>query len=107
MGEVKHTPGPWRLRTNRHAATNGESWGWVSENTDANISLPGLSRFEWQGDTGRANARLIAACPDLLEALKALQLQALQSPDLLKTEWGQEALEVARAAIAKATGSDQ
>jgi len=97
MGEVKHTPGPWRLRTNRHTATNGESWGWVSENTDANISLPGLSRFEWQGDTGRANARLIAASPDLLEALR----------DAVADELGDNWQVRARAAIAKATGSDQ
>lgn len=41
---------------------------------------------------------------DLLAALKALQLQALQSPDLLSTEWGQEALALTQAAIAKAEG---
>lgn len=42
---------------------------------------------------------------NLLAALKTLQRQALQSPDLVKTEWGQEALEQARAAIAKAEGT--
>jgi len=50
----------------------------------------------------KANARLIAAAPDLYEALAALQLQALQSPDLLKTEWGMEALDKTSAALAKA-----
>lgn len=51
-----------------------------------------------------ANGALYAAAPDLAEALEALQRQALQSPDLRATEWGQEALEMARAALKKAKG---
>lgn len=43
---------------------------------------------------------------ELLAALKALQLQALQSPDLLRSEWGQDALDAARAAIAKASRAE-
>lgn len=41
---------------------------------------------------------------DLAEALEALMRQALQSPDLRATEWGQEALELARAALRRAKG---
>lgn len=36
------TPGPWRVRTNRHTTTDGEEWGWVSNMTTQNISLPGM-----------------------------------------------------------------
>ncbi len=51
------------------------------------------------------DSSLNAAAPDLLAALKALERQALQSPDLIKTEWGRESLAQARAAIAKAEGT--
>jgi len=53
-----------------------------------------------------AYAHLFRAAPDLLAALKKLQLQALQSPDLLSTEWGQEALELTRTAITRAEGGE-
>ncbi len=50
-----------------------------------------------------ANASLIAAAPELLEALKALRIQALQSTvNDRANEWGMEALGLAHAAIAKA-----
>ena len=53
------TPGPWRVRTNRHTTTSGEEWGWVSHVTTQNISLPGMS-INWEAPTGRANATHIA-----------------------------------------------
>jgi hypothetical protein len=53
------TPGPWRVRTNRHKTTGGEEWGWVSNMTTQNISLPGMS-IDWEASTGHANATHIA-----------------------------------------------
>jgi hypothetical protein len=53
------TPGPWRVRTNRHTTTSGEEWGWVSHMTTQNISLPGMS-INWEAPTGHANATHIA-----------------------------------------------
>jgi hypothetical protein len=54
-------------------------------------------------DVWEANACLIAAAPDLLAALKALEIQALQSHvNEHSNEWGREALGMARAAILKA-----
>jgi hypothetical protein len=44
-------------------------------------------------------AHRIAGQAELVAALRALQLQALQSPDLLATEWGQEALALTKAAL--------
>jgi hypothetical protein len=59
---------------------------------------PGPWRLASSGD-----ARLIAAAPDLLAALKALEIQALQSDvNEHSNEWGREALGMARAAILKA-----
>ena len=44
---------------------------------------------------------LVEAYHMLFEALRLLQVQALQSPDLMRTEWGQEALEETQAVIEK------
>ena len=71
------TPGPWRLRTNRHETTDGYPWGWVSENTDRNIDLPNV-RIHWERDQGRANAAFIAAANpqailSLLDRVEALE----------------------------------
>lgn len=74
---TKHTPGPWKVRTNVHKECNGDSWGWVSPDTLSNISLPGIS-IHWTGGTGLANAKLIAAAPELLEAL--IQVRKLIGP---------------------------
>lgn len=55
-----------------------------------------------QGEVGEANGRLIAAAPDLLEALQEL----LKSPagDYDTTDGYENACKKAEAAIAKATG---
>jgi len=53
----------------------------------------------------RDNARLIAAAPELLAALDDLYLQALQSDVAAPSnEYGAEALDRARAALAKVRG---
>lgn len=68
MSEMKHTPGPWTI--NRHGAivggdfteyTNGRGQSQIAMATGAhNIS----------DEERNANANLIAAAPDLLDALK-------------------------------------
>jgi hypothetical protein len=50
-----------------------------------------------------ANARLIAAAPDLLEALE-LMLDRFRDTEGSYGQWEEEATENARAAIAKARG---
>ena len=92
----KHTPGPWRIERQNPSPTTGE-WmvsgakpGYLAEVRDCG-----------SGDE-QANARLIAAAPDLLEALTALvglaRMRAAPLGDYVS------ALAVADAAIAKATG---
>lgn len=85
---TKHTPGPWSV---------GRA-GWTD---DGNVwyELEGIKKG------CAADARLIAAAPDLLEGLQALD--ALRGPfsptdDQIIEAWGK-----ARAAIAKATGEQQ
>jgi len=54
-------------------------------------------------ETSEANARLIAAAPDLLEALKSV-IAWLDAPD--ESAFSDSQLALARAAIAKATGGN-
>jgi hypothetical protein len=94
----KHTPGPWKaddkgkavfipLRAH-HCEQLGIQVGFVS----------------WEDDKeSLANARLIAAAPELLEALKRIAKIGNQ-PYGTDYEEIDEAREIARAAIAKAEG---
>jgi hypothetical protein len=72
-----HTPGKWAARQQFQART-GRSLGWIietedgsrigwSDYADATTKKGEEAPFEQSGE----NARLIAAAPDLLEALKA------------------------------------
>ena len=82
----KHTPGPWRL--DRHS-----------------VLIP-IAPYEWAEAYGgsEANARLIAAAPDLLDALKRIsefRLQDFMGP----CHMAMECVAVAKSDIAKAEGS--
>lgn len=101
----KHTKAPWSASWD----CNGLGYVGVGPNcTVAHIVVPPSGDQE-------ANARLIAAAPDLLEALQSLEplLEAVTiglgrvwvEADGSKTDFG-AALDEARAAIAKATGED-
>ena len=87
MSESKHTPGPWSYLPRHIAESEPEvraPAGWLICCT-----------------AGDEDARLIAAAPELLEALKAI---AALSP----AEWGEQGIYMARSlanlAIAKAEG---
>lgn len=84
----KHTPGPW---------TTAEEPTYCAIRTDgrviADMRLVGLHY-------NKADARLIAAAPELLEALKDM----LDGHEDACTGYGEGAADKARAAIAKATG---
>ena len=103
---VQHTPGPWF-----HAHRKGNDAMFRTEVFSEQHG--GIATCDWtpkhcgNGVTAtyrEANARLIAAAPDLLEALKAV-VNDWVAPDDLPFEDGEmPALDAARAAIAKATG---
>ena len=116
MGEVKHTPGGW------FSAPTGErmraaSMSYAVATADMTQVVAGCFEDVAGGDAeAAANARLIAASPDLLEALKAAQtaLAMIVSPLSIEATTTLDAYthalnaeQAARAAIAKATGSDQ
>jgi len=91
MGEVKHTAGSWSLGDLDH---NGQRVVRAEHIEVATCWHHCVGGLEAQME---ANACLIAASPDLLEALRAAVA------DELGDNWQVRA----RAAIAKATGSDQ
>ena len=66
MTESKHTPGPWNI-----------GWGLVWNAARGITSRVSGEAWKWKNKDGfesesKANARLIAAAPDLLEALQGM-----------------------------------
>lgn len=85
------TPGPWEVV--RHFHIDGELWLSVNQHADAHGMKEWVAEVKYlttEPERQLANARLIAAAPDLLAALK------------LYVEHFRDPLKVARAAIAKA-----
>ena len=94
--QPKHTPGPWTIHKQNAYHISYVVRGGKKENQIAQC-------FNWQ-DKGfdvnsEANAQLIAAAPDLLEALKMMLEGGLEGPT-------SQAIETALATIAKAEGRD-
>lgn len=94
---TKHTPGPWYEHSHRQI---GPAAGIVCEVWSAigwgNVAI----------NEADANVRLIAAAPDLLEALILLEAEMVASGNAQATDFGwKPAIEKTRAAIAKATGA--
>jgi hypothetical protein len=91
----EHTPGSWRVEKAH------DLWAEIR-------SGYGLSNFMIADCVNPANARLIAAAPDLLEALEfMLSVFNETYPDVADDEEDREAWAKARAAIKKATGEQQ
>lgn len=103
---AKHTPGPWTvLMAPAGARIESEYASVVLVGCDE-IGADDVERLSHEA---KANARLIAAAPELLEALKEaerLLAKAFGEPPALAsyTNDGHRAIRDARAAIAKAEG---
>ena len=102
MSAAKHTPGPWRwhiARTMQHLVVDT-----VEGFRGFGVSMPimGHRGYREEANPGEyeANARLIAAAPDLLEACEA----ALTLLDSRADENGPDRWLLLRNAIAKARG---
>lgn len=98
---AKHTPGPWKA-TCRDMTYKGGDW---SEDEFLQWEVEGPRAPFGRGDFFQADARLIAAAPDLLEALHAmLSHTAMLDPSQGFDGFDHSAVNQARAAIAKAEG---
>lgn len=93
---AKHTPGPWEVR---------ERDGVLSIHAPGNTCPAQINGDPSYLPEIRLNARLIAAAPDLLEALQAVMASCGAEGRYSALEL-HDAANRARAAIAKATGSE-
>lgn len=91
---AQHIPAPWELRR----STSGY-WFIDYEQGGEGYTLTKL-------ECGERDARLIAAAPDLLAALELIEAKADYGKDNPKRQTAVlfDILEIARAALAKATG---
>ena len=99
MTKAKPTPGPWVRHVDGDGFYCGEVRGPVGTDFEEDVVA------DWVSE---ANSHLIAAAPDLLEALEAM-LSHSDGWDVtqLRKRWGEQVVSeilTARAAIAKAKG---
>ena len=87
--EHKHTTGPWAHRNGRIFAADRE-----------NLTIAHVARAA-DGDYSPANGDVLAAAPDLLDALQKIPQRYMDDMDAHTTGVAQ----MIRAAIAKATGT--
>jgi hypothetical protein len=100
MSELKFTPGPWRLPT----PEEGKRWlaRYLILDAEGGSLADATPGFPANHETKIANARLMTAAPDLLEALRDCADYFHDFTEVDKEETRLAA--ICRAAIAKATG---
>jgi hypothetical protein len=101
MNEPKFTPGPWSV-------TKGPGSEWLicepaKSHRHSHFAVVRVGNL-W-GDEGKANARLIAAAPDLALAVEGLLREFVDDTQPIKSAIVRKVVEHARAALAKATGA--
>lgn len=102
---TKHTPGPWEVwnweADPRHVCVGPQAGGLCVADVVA-CNAHGIFTAETEA-RGMADARLIAAAPDLLDALQTASMALIGYTH--RNEIIENALNAARAAIVKATGN--
>ena len=103
MSAAKHTPAPWTMSVPMGTGhlEGREPWFWVSADRTLHLQVMACPDGYVCGEN-EANARLIAAAPDLLDALKELAdlVDLIRAGDYTPDSF---TTQPARAAIAKAT----
>jgi hypothetical protein len=98
----KHTPGPWKWNKNYHGLDGPRGEAILDYAAYEGMWVP-----DYAGDWAEANARLIAAAPELLEALQMLLVACDTSDDCQYGTLGTSFVRnIASAAIAKAEGHE-
>lgn len=99
MAEAKFTPGPWSFAP---AVPGAKRSFYISGNHAAHNREVDIATVEGGYYSCEANAALIAAAPDLYEALRALVDDLSANDEDGLTEFA-DSMAMARAALAKAT----
>lgn len=94
----KHTPGPWKQAADNKGLILDSQNKTIAQCFSVNTTSP--------GDEVEANIPLIAAAPELLEALKLLYRRA-QEAGIGNDFWPSDGFESAERAIAKAEGKGE
>jgi hypothetical protein len=106
----QHTKGKWRLDTRTDYKTNLPSYDEIKSEESKSIATVWGRSGEYNSfptpEEAAANARLIAAAPELLEVLEAL-LHEYTTTDFDIAGLDELLITKAKAAIAKAKGGDQ
>jgi len=69
MSDTKHTPGPWDVQNKGRLGTSSARHEVVQGvNVDGSVNLKKIVKMPDLSEQSYANARLIAAAPELLEA---------------------------------------
>lgn len=108
--QAKHTPGPWHVGTGNGEGSIFADAGRMRLESGGTTLYPICKiNGSWAGreDETAANARLIAAAPDLLDRLAYIADMAEFSIDDANLDLADklnEIVRIARAAIARATG---
>jgi hypothetical protein len=102
---MTHTPGPWRIYRNKHNGTFLLSGGDKSKNQCFPVlHASDSTNTEYMSNPSPANANLIAAAPDMLEALKSTLAELCFLRDEIGSGLDDQILLI-KAAIAKAEGN--
>lgn len=105
----KHTPGPWRSHTNGSDffVTATDFHGANGKVAKCYVADVQKFRNESGEDECQANAKLIAAAPDMLEALKGILNSFHESVKTTASLDEFPSLKAVQAAIAKAQGTTE
>ena len=101
--KLKHTPAPWQLST-----IDGEDCLMVGGGDDGSMIVADI-RTDDPHNVVRANARLIAAAPDLLDALMQATILLKHAHDgdpALESQYAVETADAMTAALTKAIGEN-
>ena len=108
--KLKHTPAPWQLTTidgvprRRHLMVGAGYGGGLA------VALMRTDHAGATSETLEANARLIAAAPELLDALMQATIllkHAHDDANALESQYALETADAMTAALAKAIGETQ